>query len=30
VKTSFYIDAFNLFYGSLKGKPDRKWLNPLR
>jgi hypothetical protein len=23
VKTNYYIDAFNLFYGSLKGKPDR-------
>lgn len=28
MKTNYYIDAFNLFYGSLKGKPVRKWLDP--
>jgi uncharacterized LabA/DUF88 family protein len=26
VKTNFYIDAFNLFYGALKGRPG-KWLD---
>jgi hypothetical protein len=26
VKTNFYVDAFNLYYGSLKGIPDR-WLD---
>ena len=24
--TNFYVDAFNLYYGSLKGTPDR-WLD---
>ena len=28
MKTILYIDAFNLYYGSLKGTPY-KWLNPL-
>ncbi len=23
-----YIDGFNLYYGSLKGRPNLKWLNP--
>jgi uncharacterized LabA/DUF88 family protein len=27
VKTNFYIDAFNLFYGALKGGSN-KWLDP--
>lgn len=26
MKTNFYVDAFNLYYGSLKGTPDR-WLD---
>lgn len=26
VKTNFYVDAFNLYYGCLKGTPDR-WLD---
>jgi uncharacterized LabA/DUF88 family protein len=26
VKTNFYVDAFNLFYGALKGRPN-KWLD---
>jgi hypothetical protein len=26
IRTYIYIDAFNLYYGQLKGKPD-KWLN---
>jgi uncharacterized LabA/DUF88 family protein len=26
VKTNFYVDAFNLFYGALKGRPG-KWLD---
>ena len=26
MKTNYYVDAFNLFYGALKGKPD-KWLD---
>jgi len=26
VKTNFYVDAFNLFYGTLKGKPG-KWVD---
>ncbi len=26
VKTNFYVDAFNLYYGSLKGRPH-KWLD---
>lgn len=27
LRTNFYIDGFNLYYGLLKGKPKRKWLN---
>jgi hypothetical protein len=26
VQTNFYVDAFNLYYGSLKGTP-RRWLD---
>ncbi len=26
MKTNFYVDAFNLFYGALKGRPN-KWLD---
>ena len=26
--TNVYIDGFNLYYGSLKGRPNLKWLNP--
>ena len=26
--TNIYIDGFNLYYGSLKGRPNLKWLNP--
>lgn len=26
---NIYIDGFNLYYGSLKGHPGLKWLNPL-
>jgi hypothetical protein len=26
MRTNFYVDAFNLYYGCLKGTPD-KWLN---
>jgi hypothetical protein len=26
MKTNFYVDAFNLYYGSLKGTPDH-WLD---
>jgi uncharacterized LabA/DUF88 family protein len=26
VKTNFYVDAFNLYYGALKGRPN-KWLD---
>jgi len=29
MKTTLYIDAFNLYYGALKGTPY-KWLNPLK
>lgn len=29
MKTYVYIDAFNLYYGALKGTPY-KWLNPLK
>ena len=28
VVTNVYIDGFNLYYGSLKGNPTLKWLNP--
>jgi len=28
MRTNVYIDGFNLYYGSLKGTPNR-WLNPL-
>lgn len=28
VITNVYIDGFNLYYGSLKGHPNLKWLNP--
>ncbi len=30
-RTNVYIDAFNLFYGALKGRgPGHKWLDPAR
>jgi hypothetical protein len=27
VRTNVYVDGFNLYYGMLKGRPDRKWLD---
>ena len=28
MRVNIYIDGFNLYYGSLKGQPALKWLNP--
>ncbi len=27
LRTNFYVDGFNLYYGLLKGEPGRKWLD---
>ncbi len=30
IRVRAYIDGLNLFYGSLKGKPELKWLDVVR
>ena len=30
MKTNIYIDGYNLYYGLLKGRPQYKWLDPVR